>query len=338
VSSRPQSPLSKMVDNSVVMKRILYVASLCIGYAVGLLVANRPRFWWQDLFHNTALYWIGPALGAAVWLVRHMWCTRRWSWFSAIACFAYVFAAGRMIHRIWPYVSFPGWGEKSQISSISVSGAWIDSWTEQDDPIDVRRALGRYEPKIVVVSGRAVETLSNTMPLHEYPHRLKLHAEDSREIQLLSQMPFGEHSHKNLGINAEVGGLISVVVSPTKTIQFGVLDLPVAKTAADFERKRISSRRLSSLVRNSAETRIIVGQFHATPFSELVSIYTKQAKVRSLRFNSDGSAALRVLANYQAECPAQVFVSKDAVPESFEEFPIAGRRPPGVYFRIGLGK
>lgn len=320
----------------MIVKRILYVVLLCIGYTVGLLVANRPRFWWQELFHNTALFWIVPAIGAAVWLAWHMWCARRWSWFAAIACLAYACSAGRMVLRVWPYVSFPAFSETSQQPSLSVSGVWVDSWTERDNPEDVIKALSRYKPHIVAISGRVVDTFSNAVPLHQYPHRLKLQAENSREIYVLSQLPFGENPYLKLGINAEVGGFIPIVASPAKTIQFGTLDLAIAKTATDFERKRISSRRLSSLVRNSVETRIVVGQFHATPFSELVVIYTKQAKVRSLRFNSGLLATFRVLANYQAECPSQVFVSKDVVPESFEEFPLAGRKQPGVYFRIGV--
>ena len=239
-----------------------------------------------------------------------------------------------MLDRGWSYISFHRWGERSGTSAPSISGVWIDSWTERDDVQALIKSVSGLKPNIIMVSGVKLDAVSEAVPAAEYPHRVRLRAEHSREIQLLSQLPFGADPRLDLGIHAEVGGFIPLAVGLNKTIQLGVLGLAPSTNATDFERKRISSRRLSALVRNSAATRIVVGQFSATPFSQLMSIYTQQARVRSLRFNSGFPAALRTLRFCQTECPAQVFISKDAVPEIFEEFPIAERNQSGIYFKI----
>lgn len=315
-------------------KRIFYVVLLCIGHLAGLLVANRPRFWWQDLFQNTALYWIVPAVCAAVWIVLQMWVARRWSWLAAGACLAYVASSYTMLDRVWPYISFHRWAKQSDSSVSSISGVWIDSWAGQDDAGELRTVIARLRPNIVVVSGTNLDSINQGALTADYPYRVRLRAEQSREIELLSQLPFGKNAIFDLGINAEVGGFIPLVAGATKTVQLGLLDLVHVTNSANFERKRISSRRLSALVRNSADTRIVVGQFSTTPFSQLMSLYTQQARVRSLRFNSGLPAALRTLRFCQTDCPAQVFVSKDVVPEIFEEFPIAGRNQSGLYFKV----
>ncbi len=317
------------------LKSTLYVALLGTGYTIGLLVANRPRFWWQDVFHNAALYWIFPALCAALWLALHMWIKRRWSWFAALACMAYVCSVGTMVKRVWPYVWFDRWtGKRIESTATSVSGMWIDSWTEQQDPRALMSIVERYSPTIIAISGRIPDAHNFAVPLDRYPHRLTLQAADSGEISFMSQLPIGAGAKLDLGINAAVGGFIPVQLTAGKTVQIGTIDLKQATTPADFEQKRISARRLSALIRNGADTRIVLGQFNCTPFSQLVSIYTQQARVRSLRFNSGPLQSLRILRYCRTECPAQAFVSRDVLPEHVEEFRLAGREQQGLFFRV----
>jgi hypothetical protein len=319
------------------LKAFFYVALLVTGYAVGLLVANRPRFWWQDLFHSAALYWIAPAACAALWLAVCMWTKRRWSWFAALACLAYAFSVGKMIDRVWPYIWFDRWSNSiADSAAVPISGLWVDSWTERDDPSALMNLVTRHSPTIVLVSGAIPDLNSAAVSLQRYPHRVELQAAGADKISFMSQLPLGSSAKLDLGINADVGGLIPLLVGENKTVQIGTLDLKYAKSAVDFERKRVSSRRLSALVRNGVDTRIVVGQFNSTPFSQLVSIYSQQARVRSLRFNAGLFEALSILKYCQTECPAQVFVSRDVRPGQLEEFHLDGREQPALLFKVSV--
>ncbi len=271
---------------------------------------------------------------ATVWLLLNMKAKHRWSWLVAVACSGYLSAAGRMINRIWPYVSSGHAQVQQTTSTATVRGVWVDTWGLSDDPDGLLAALHRLAPTVVAVSGNISEELSRIIPVELYPHRMKLQAQSSREMLVISQVPFGRGLNADLGVNAEVGGFIPLEVATTKTVRLGLLDLTQAVTQAQFERNRISSRRLSSLVRNSADTRIVVGQFSATPFSQLVAIYTQQAKVRSLRFDSGLLGSLPLLAFCRTNCPAQVFVSKDVTPGTFEEVKLPGRNRPGLFFDV----
>jgi hypothetical protein len=213
---------------------------------------------------------------------------------------------------------------------------WIDSWTEHDDPGALTKIVARYSPTIVLVSGTLSDSNSAAVSIPRYPHRLELKAAGSDRIVFMSQLPLGSSAELQLGIGAEAGGFIPLLVGENKTVQIGAIDLKYASNAIDFERKRISSRRLSALVRNGVDTRIVVGQFRSTPFSQLVSIYSQQARVRSLRFNAGIFKAQSILNYCQAECAAQVFVSRDVIPGQLEEFQMDGRQQPALFFQVSV--
>lgn len=241
-----------------------------------------------------------------------------------------------MINRVWPYVSAGPAQLQQKTHTASVGGIWIDAWTVKDDSQTLLAAVHRLKPSVVALSGDIPEELSKNLSVEQYPYRVQLEAQNSREILVLSKLAFGSDLKVDLGVNAEVGGFIPLEVTETKTLRLGLLDLRQATTQAEFERNRISSRRLSSLVRNGSGTRIVVGQFSATPFSQLVSIYSQQAKVRSLRFDAGLLRSLPVVAFCRDSCPAQVFVSRDVTPGNFEEIRLPGRARPGVFFKVSV--
>jgi hypothetical protein len=137
-----------------------------------------------------------------------------------------------------------------------------------------------------------------------------------------------------LGFDALPGGVVSLAMPDEGEFELGVLMLERSHDKASFERNRISSRRLSSLMRNSQQRRIVVGNLNTTPFSMLSSIFNEQSGMRSLVFQSGFVNTLGVLSLNSHVFGRNVFVSRDMVRKDFEFVDLPGRNEPVVFFSV----
>ena len=93
---------------------------------------------------------------------------------------------------------------------------------------------------------------------------------------------------------------------------------------SEFERNRISARRLASYMRNSEATRLVVGSFYATPFSQLSSVFTSQARLRSLWYGKGMVKTYDMNHTFSRFTFSHGFVSRDIRPRRVERVEVPG--------------
>jgi hypothetical protein len=317
---------------------------LCLaGYVAALCVANRPRFWWQELFASLALYWLPLAAIAFAWLARFVFSqplkvTRgaaSWGVLGALGCYGYVIVF--MGCKLAPYLFYDRWPAQVSQGSATVSGLWIDQWGRGDSISALQALVTRKAPMVLMVSGEnsAVELLGAMT--ERFPNQVRTQCTDGDVISVFSQLPFGAQQFDNLGVEAFPGGVFSLQVHDGRQIELGVMALSRSTSQELFERNRITARRLSSLMRNSREPRIVAAQFSTTPFSQLMALYPEQARLRSLMFGAGLHKTFNMEHPFVITTDSNIFVSRDFARLSFEAITIPERERTALFFRVALG-
>jgi hypothetical protein len=310
----------------------LFVTLSAIGIMFGLAVANRPRFWWQELFQNYTLVWVFPALLAVYALLQNMRRTGRFSWVTVLVVIAYLYAVLQMVHRVRRYIHFAHWAVP-QSATVSVSGVWIDSFSSAAESEVLTQIVSRYSPTLVMVHSEGLgSSLLDVPPLAKYPFHASTAPSADGTITVFSKLPFTTPQMTDLGFEALPGGLITLKLSQGQALELGVLALTRSVDTASFERNRITSRRLSSLMRNSSAHRIVVGNFNSTPFSMLSSIYNEQAGMHSLVFGGSFAQVFSALSGFSSSGGRNVFVARDCGKERFEFIKVPHRAAPIILF------
>jgi hypothetical protein len=306
-----------------------------LGIVVGLLTANRPRFWWQEIFHNCALYWCIPCFAAIVWLLWRLSC-RRCSALLIVGLLGYGYGVFSTFDSISSQV-FPRRFAAADGEFQRVDGIWIDSWSLGDDVGEIARVVSSRQPTFVVIQGDALEQLDTLSELNSYPVHISSSSRSgfsAGEIRFYSRAPFVGEVHNDLGLQALPGGWCSVALSPNHSLEVGFLALKPSRDAQSFERNRISARRLSSLMRNSERPRLLLANFNATPTSQLVAIYPEQTRMYSLRFGAKMSSILSSFNYFGSARGLQAYASFQVAPESFELLARPNHSRPMMYFSI----
>jgi hypothetical protein len=137
-----------------------------------------------------------------------------------------------------------------------------------------------------------------------------------------------------LGIEAFPGGVFVLQQEGSAAIEIGVMRLERSISSEVFERNRVTSRRLASLMRNSDEPRLVVAQFGTTPFSQLMAIYPKQARLRSLMFGMELSKMFEIAWPALVSPGSNIFVSRDFTRQTLELIHLPGCQSPLIFFRV----
>jgi hypothetical protein len=305
------------------------------GILAALCVANRPRFWWQELFCSAALLWLPLALLALLYLVRLVLMSRpsrSLLTLGAIGCYGYIVTHTVLI--LAPYLTYDRWPQFSGLPTKELSGLWIECPPDAGSPGDIERLIGRIDPTIVILGDGSTADQLSVDTVKRYPHRMHTSSMEQGNIVLLSQIPFGSQVAEDLGIEAFPGGVFVLQPEGMLPVEVGVMTMKPSTSQDIFERNRITSRRLASLMRNSHAPRLVAAQFNTTPFSPLMSIYPEQARLRSLMFGM----GLQTLWGFErapfAGATSNVFVSRDFVRQAFERIRIPECTHPALSFVV----
>jgi hypothetical protein len=268
------------------------------------------------------------------------WCDRRRSCYRVtplvtIAALLYVVVSGS--HKAWPYLFFSRWkdidGAKLS-SSLELSGIWIDSWKSNEPTEHITELLKVKLPDLVIISGRNTDAVMSKIPIKYYQHRVVTSPAAEGEISIASKISFATDKISELGLLAFPGGVISLNIPGYRRVELGVMALEPSLSGESFERNRVTARRLSSLMRNSIETRIVAASFNTTPFSQIASIYTEQTRMRSLMFGLGLLKTYNMLNPWSSFTYSNVFVSKDIKREKFERISLKDRTHAALYFKV----
>ena len=216
------------------------------------------------------------------------------------------------------YSKLPAGGDAS--SQTTVLFSHVD-FSPQGLPV-LAREVAQRKPEIVALVGRANELEIAREALPEYPAVLESEspnrADNAERVLVLSKLEIGPESKTSLGIEALPALFLSMRSVRGDKLLFGVLDLLPADSQQDFFKSKVTSRRMATLMRYAPESRIVVGNFAATPFSPIVAMYTRQVRLRSVMFGHGLFRTFDTTDPLVRLTLDNAFVSKDLRVVSFE--------------------
>jgi hypothetical protein len=320
-------------------KRQRYILSIGLalfGVFAALCVANRPRFWWQDRFCDAAMYWVPISLVSLIWLTARWRKARSVLLIIGVLCHGY--AVAFMDHKAWPFLFFSRWPEATVIGQPLVSGIWIDSWGESDRSEPVAALVAQRKPDLLLVSGYGTDRLIDRLAVAGLTNRVRVRNPLDGEIQLATRFDTVGDSFKELGIGALPGGSIRLRLPDRSELLLGTMALTRSISKESFQRNRITSRRLSSIMRNSSESRLVVANFGTSPFSQLAAIYPEQTRMRSLMFGGGLLKTFDYRRWWSHFTYSNVFISKDLTRVGFERITLPERGSALLYFSVARAR
>ncbi len=257
-----------------------------------------------------------------IWRSREHGARSSLAFWLALVTHGYVFCF--MGLKALPYVYYSQKSSKLDEHSQYLSGIWIDGWSSDDSPAHILAAAKKLNPELLLVAGSHLESLPKLLTDLGFAEVVQVDSVDNKSIFIASARPFSPEKVTNLGVNSWPGGVFSQSLSDGSEIQIGVITLERSLNQGRFERNRVTARRLSSIMRDSDKTRLVFGQFSATPFSQFVSVYSEQARMNSLMFG-------RGLAG-----TANIFASKNISSASVSSIEIPGRLGGAFWFKLAI--
>lgn len=292
---------------------------------VALFFLNRPRFWWQESVCNLALYLLAPCVALAVWCVRGLFRCRLRSFPLLLAVVAQLYVIGFIGSLAWPYLRYDRWPTYTAEDSASLRILFVTNWRSEDESRDFAGLVARYSPDLVVISGRERDFFDTFLPSTRLAHRFRFGEPGDGSIEIASALPLRNSEALALGLNAFPGGVVPVEVAPDVVLKLGVLALEPSFSKAQFERNRVTARRLSSIMRGGQGTRVVLANFNATPFSQLAYVYRKQARLRSAFYGMGLLASWDMRSWWARFSASDVLISKDARPIRRERVELPSR-------------
>lgn len=325
------------------MRRVVYLFVSFAGYFVALCIANRPRFWWQEEVCSRALYWLPCALAAFWFLAREVLrgsAGRTWLRGGALVCYGYVLAF--MFWKLVPYMHYSSWPRVADDSGVRLRGIWVDSWSAADRVAELEYIITSKQPSVVMLAGIAPSEALRASLFETFPYRARTATVDpvngeQPSIAIASKIPFEIEGIDQLGLEALPGGVFPLRLSNGAVLDLGVMALTPSDSQPTFERNRITSRRLSSLMRNSRAPRIVAAQFSTTPFSQFMAVYSEQTKMRSLMYGIGLLKTVDMNNPLSFSTESDVYVSRDITRLAFERIHMTGRSRAALFFDVRLG-
>jgi hypothetical protein len=156
-------------------------------------------------------------------------------------------------------------------------------------------SFAEIESPDVLIVARFTETPLPSGVRSWYPHVLVSSTTSGRTVEIFSKAPSHPPERTEYGYGALPGVLGSFETPDGVLFQLGAFDLMLSSSQDSFNKSRLTSRRLASALKYSAEPRIVVGAFRASVTSQLVNMYSDQLKLRSIFFDGGLSRLWRCL-------------------------------------------
>jgi hypothetical protein len=313
--------------------------AVALGVFFALCVANRPRFWWQELFCSFAIWWLPLACLAFCYLLQII--VRRASrsfLFLWLGVLAHGYAISFMGLKALPYVYYNSWSAVDLENDRRVTGLWIDDWNQERNTSDLERLIHQHRADLLMIAGRNLEVVRYKFRDLSFPHSACVDSVDEKSICVASIFAISLQGISNLGVNALPGGVFAISLGGGVEFQLGVINLERSLSRDIFERIRVTARRLSSIMRDSDGLRIVAGQFSASPFSQLVSVYSEQARMSSLMFGKSKLSSTGWAGPSIANAGRNVFVSKGLAPIKLSSFKASAGIGEALWFEVAIGQ
>lgn len=294
------------------MQGVIWLLWVGLLASLGVCQQLYVRFWWQDLVSATAPLW-APVVVLGLVLAVRSW-RRAWrpdaSWYRrlrrhvilAIVLVAHAAPLFWLGETVRPYIFFRRWPAVAP-ASLSVSLLFVPVSLQEDTaaqpqsgggdgalqrlypgPEAVSAALSAYQPDLVALVGAPPTYAAATGALTQYPVSVQSAVHEGWGVQLFSRVPVYEPPVRELGVDALPGLYVAYKLANGALFEVGVLRFVAGLGQRSFELNQVTSRRIATRVRNSARPRLVLGSFSASSYSQLVTMFVRQGRLRSVFF------------------------------------------------------
>ena len=290
----------------VLFARLWLFALIVLYYAL----FTYPRVWWQDLVHGFSMALVPPLLLATVVHTKALF-TRGPRLALIIALALEIACVLRVGWVVRPYVTYSTQLEKRATHIARPHFLLIDGTVPIVNPAALEKVRQEVLPELVVVLGANNLTSPVSTSFGNYPYHLSSEEAFGGRVDIHSMWPFGLPVLRSLGVDAYPGALAMVHIAPELELEVGALDLQVPKGHLDYDRSRISARRLASMLRYSDYPRVVFGGFRVPATSPTTTVYGEQLRLKSVFFNRGFSSLASIAAKLWApESSLNVFTAK----------------------------
>jgi hypothetical protein len=307
---------------------VLGLASTIFSTVAALCLLNRPRFWWQEVVCNLSLYLTPLLIFSLLFNTRRAFQQGKLRMIALGGVLASGYSVYTIISAAVPFFHYARWPVIESRSAEELRVVFVDDC--QLSQSQAREMLLAYRPDVAVIIGEARKSFfaEGTSLVNRSDF------DGQGEISIASSLELRDRNVPNLGFHARAGGVVGVKLTSGGVIDLGVLSLRPSSTRSEFERNRISARRLASYMRSSDATRLVVGSFYATPFSQLVSVFTSQVRLRSLWYGRGMVKTHDMNHPYSHFTFSHTFVSRDVYPARVERLNVPGCSLAGLFAEL----
>ncbi len=240
-----------------------------------LALANRARFWWQELIVNHALWLLVSSVAAVSYLCLRSRPGIAYRCVQAVSLMLLVYHVVFVGHLLLPYVT----GALRQVDDDRerVSLAYIQRFSSLPDLLEFSI---RFNPHILIAQDFPISKVAAVK--ERFPHIRVASGDNIRGILIASTFSVSDDIATNLGVGAYPGMVVRIQVNQTFAPLLGVLALKPSRNQESLERNRITSRRLASVMRNGVGPRMALLDLSTTPWSQFSYIFQEQTDMKSM--------------------------------------------------------
>ncbi len=275
----------------------LFVVDLLILMVTAFCAAchfNYPRFWWQEVVCGATLVWLPLVFFSVARAAVRIYKGRRNVGISVLVAIFGSYTVGQSLSVVWPYITHAAGVKLTKDEGIPVGIFHVHGSSDLQERQALEENLKRLLPDILVVTGAANLSETEGSLAARFSHSLRSAEQSPHTIRLFSRFPLLHESRSDLGFGSLAGIHTKIALEEDVVLELGAVSLRGSFSLQSFEQSRVTSRRLASIMRNSISPRMVVGDFSATPLSQIVSMYNRQARMRSV-FYGEGIAAFAAM-------------------------------------------
>lgn len=241
-----------------------------------------PRVWWQDVVHGWSVAMVPALVFGLMMSVRTL---RRRGYQFSVAFIAMMELAClvRIGWVIRPYIWHTTEMETRLPHVRTERFLLLDLADGSPDASQIAKALAEPRPTVVVVlAAQRGDALS--LEWAQYPHKISSDVAYEGRVDLRSSFPVTGPTVTDFGIEAYPALMSRIRVSPEVELEIAAFDLQVPRARLDFERSRVSARRVASAVRYSTYPRMVFGGFRMPPTAPPTTMYVEYLRLKSVFF------------------------------------------------------
>ncbi len=231
-----------------------------------------------------------------------------------------------------PYVYFRGWPSMAGKHQTQLGVLVAPFFDDSAGFTRLEAAIRQYQPDIVVMMGGS-DAVRRIQESQTFPFMQEQHAPKLGGVAILSRFPLRGARRDGIGFGALPAMYEELSLPDGSVVELGALLLSPITNQGAFEDNKVTARRIVTLVRNSSRHRIVVGSFFDSPFSKIVSLYTRQGRLRSVMFGRGFPNTWDMQSSFHRLQADHAFVSKYILVQDVSLFDAPTTRHRGIFFR-----